>query len=86
LKTNNELLSILNIKSNYYSNAQEALNWIQNLNQTYGVNAKLLTSEDEGGLAHLKKYVPANDIDLLCTVKYNDSVFDRLLGGVFPVS
>jgi nucleotide-binding universal stress UspA family protein len=77
-------LSILDIKSNYFSNAQEALSWIQNLNRTYGVNAKLLTSENNDRIAHLKKYVQANDIDLLCTVKYNSSIFDRLFGRGIP--
>ena len=77
-------LSILNIKSNYYSNAQEALNWIENLNKTYGVKAKLLTPEEDSGIAHLKKYVQANEVDLLCTVKYNNNIFDRLFGRSVP--
>ncbi len=71
-------LSILNIKSGYFSNAQEALNWIQNLNKTYGVNAKLLTPENNEGIADLKNYVKINDVDLLCTVRYNKSIFDKL--------
>ncbi len=77
-------LSILDIKSNYFSNAQEALNWIQNLNQTYGVNAKLLTSENNDGIANLKKYVQSNDVDLLCTVNYHKSIFERLFGRSLP--
>lgn len=71
-------LSILNIKSSYFSNAQEAITWIQNLNKTYGVNAKLLTPEHKDGIADLKNYIKINDVDLLCTVRYNKSIFDKL--------
>jgi nucleotide-binding universal stress UspA family protein len=71
-------LSILNIKSNYFSNAQEAITWVQNLNKTYGVNAKLLTPEKNDVISDIKNYVKINDVDLLCTVRNNKSIFDKL--------
>lgn len=74
-------LSILDIKSGYFSNAQDALTWIKNLNETYGVNAKLLRQENKDGLTGIKDYVQTNHVDLLCTVKCNrnflDKFFDR---------
>jgi nucleotide-binding universal stress UspA family protein len=73
-------LSILDIKSGYFSNAQEALTWIKNLNETYGVEAKLLQQEDKNGLANIKNYVQTNEVDLICTVRYNSSILDKLFG------
>ena len=77
-------LSILNIKSNYFTNAQEALTWIHNLNKTYGVNAKLLTREQTDKISNLKHYMEKNDIDLFCTVRYNKNIFDKIFGRKLP--
>lgn len=71
-------LSILNIKSGYFSNANDALNWINNLNTTYGVNAKLLPQENKNGIKGIVDFIHTNKIDLLCTVKYNHSLYDKL--------
>jgi nucleotide-binding universal stress UspA family protein len=77
-------LSILDIKSNYFSNAQEALSWIENLNSTYGVNARLLSPENNGGKINIKNYLQTNEVDFLCTVKHNSSMFDRFFGRSIP--
>ena len=77
-------LSILNVKSNYFSNAKEALTWIQNLNTTYGLNAKLLMHEDTDKISDLKNYMEKNQVDLFCTVRYNKSIFDKIFGRRLP--
>ena len=73
-------LYILDIKSGNFSNAQEALSWIKNLNETYGVDAKLLQQEDKNGLANIKNFVQTNEVDLICTVRYNSSMLDKFFG------
>ena len=70
-------LSILNIKSSYFANAKDALSWINNLNETYGVNAKLLQQENKDGLKGIVDFIRTNKVDLLCTVKYNNGFFDH---------
>ncbi len=70
-------LSILNIKSNYFASAKDALTWIGNLNLTYGVNAKLLQADNQEGLKGIADLIRSNKIDLLCTVKHNNSFFDK---------
>jgi nucleotide-binding universal stress UspA family protein len=77
-------LSILNIKSNYFTNAQEALSWVHNLNATYGVNAKLLTPEHTDKITDLKNYMEQNDVGLFCTIRYNKSILDKIFGRRLP--
>jgi nucleotide-binding universal stress UspA family protein len=78
-KVTNEL-SVLDIKSNYFSNAQDALTWIKNLNETYGVDAKLLRQESRNGFLGIRDLLQVNEVDLICTVDHNRSFLDRLLG------
>ena len=71
-------LSILNVKSSYFTNAKDALHWINDLNETYGVNAKLLSQENKVGAKNIVDFVNANKVDLLCTVRYDTSLYDKL--------
>lgn len=70
-------LSILNVRSNYFRNAKDALNWIENLNATYGVNATLLPEENNDNLKEIKDYLRSNKVDLLCTVSPSNSFFEK---------
>ena len=84
MKTVSHELSVLSVKSNFFTNAQQALTWIHNLNKTYGVNAKLLTREQTDRISDLKVYMEKNEIDLFCTVRYNKNIFDKIFGRKLP--
>lgn len=76
-------LSILNIRSGYFNNAKDTLKWINNLNETYGINAKLLSRENKNGVKSIVDFVRTNKVDLLCTVRYNTSLYDKLFDRSF---
>lgn len=77
-RVSNEL-SILNIRSGFFANAGDALKWLNKLNATYGMNAKLLEHEENSsGVKGIVDFIRTHKIDLLCTVKSNKSIYDRL--------
>lgn len=76
-KVSNEL-SILNIRSGFFSNAADALERIGHLNKKYGVEATLLPQDHPPEVKGILDFIRTHKIDLLCTVKSNRSLYDRL--------
>lgn len=72
-------LSILNIRSGFFANAGDAMKWLNRLNATYGMNAKLLQHQhNSSGVKGIVDFIRTHKIDLLCTVKSGNSIYDRL--------
>ena len=69
-KVSNEL-SVLNIRSNFFSNPQDALAYIQHLNTTRSVEPEVFPRESNGGLKDILEFIGTNQIDLYCTVEPN---------------
>jgi hypothetical protein len=78
LKKISHQLSILNVRSSYFKNANDALNWVKNLNTTYGIDATLLPEESNDSLKKIKDYISGNRVDLFCAVTQSNTFFEKI--------
>jgi nucleotide-binding universal stress UspA family protein len=79
-KVTNEL-SVLNIRSNFFPNAHDALTYIQNLNTNASRDIEPFANESNGGLENILEFIRTNQIDMHCAVDLNAK--NSLLGRLF---
>jgi hypothetical protein len=71
-------VSILNVNGHVSTIGQDAQQWLEKLNSTYGINAHFLDYENYDTAHGVADFIRTNNVDLLCTVKRNYSLFDKL--------
>jgi len=81
IRKTSQQLSVLNIRGNQ-SNVKSIKEWVDKLNTTYNIKAKVLQPEQYDAVESVVDYVNSNNVDLLCTINRNYSLLEKLF---FPV-